>query len=181
MYQFCLLFYDTGTYTHTYTHSLSLSLSLSLSPTLASQLKSSFGNKWHMLNHNLVWYGYSEIFFFVKHLKKIPTCTQNFVWISIPKKREELKEEDFLWSTWRKFLSVFEICEYLFPEKRRIFCEALEEKLPSVLFGICEYVFRKRGGFFMKSLKKIPKCTQNLWISIPKRGGILCIIITSFP
>jgi hypothetical protein len=36
MYQFCLLFYDTGTI-HTHTHSLSLSLS----PTLASQLKSS--------------------------------------------------------------------------------------------------------------------------------------------
>jgi hypothetical protein len=89
-----------------------------------------------MLNHNLVWYGYSEIFFFVKHLKKILTCIWNFVNI------HSEKEEDFLGSTWRKFLSVFEICEYL---------------------------FRKRGGFFVKRLKKIAKCIWNLWISIPQK------------
>lgn len=89
-----------------------------------------------MLNHNLVWYGYSRIFFFVKHLKKILTCIWNFVNI------HSEKEEDFLGSTWRKFLSVFEICEYL---------------------------FRKRGGFFVKRLKKIAKCIQNLWISIPQK------------
>ncbi len=54
------------------------------------------------------------------------------------------------------------------PEKRRIFCEALEENCQVYLEFVNIYS-AKEGGFFMKCLKKIPKCTRNFWISIPKK------------
>ncbi len=128
----------------------------------------------------------------MKHLKKIATCIWNFVNIH-SRKDEDLKRGGFCVKLLKKIPKYIQNLWISIPEKRRIFCEALVEnsqvyskfvniysrkeedslwspqrKFLSV-FRICEYLFRKRGRFFVKCLKKIPKCTQNLWISIPKR------------
>ncbi len=98
----------------------------------------------------------------MKHLKKIPTCIWNFV------KIHSGKEEDFFVTCLKKIPKCIRNLWISIPEKRRIFCEELKEN--SLVYSKFENIYsRKEGGFFMKCLKRIPKCIRNLWISIPKK------------